>query len=128
MSLIVRQPNNWEKLERSIEEWLTTVMDNLERRLRAGSWLRAAGKTEPLGKVQKTSVTLATPDTPARHHSWTQILMVPVTVVPDPADGEPILFFDEEALRLARDDPRVGCIICSMSLDEGWDTPCEGEL
>lgn len=113
----------------SLRLWLELKFSRLERWFRFGGPSRAAGKTDSAGKVRLTSDTAATPVTPvtlAKHHTWTQIMLVPVTVVPDPDDGEPMLFLDEEAFRLAKEDPRVGCLHCSMSLDEGWDIPCDG--
>lgn len=115
-----------EKIEVYFHGWVKNILERLSF-LKISEPPRAAGKAESVGKVWQTSDTSDTLDTPVKHHTWSQIILVPVEIVPDPKDGEPVLFIDQETCyRLATEDPRVGCLDCNMSLDEGWDTPCEG--
>src|SRR5687768_6561306 len=129
MELMTHPPLYGDRQKKKLMAWLEYKIWRAEQRSKAAESLRAGDKEIRFGKVQQTSDTSATPVTAvtsARHHSWSQIMLVPVTVVPDPRDGEPLLFLDEDEFNLAREDPRIGCLHCNMSLHEGWDRPCEG--
>jgi hypothetical protein len=62
------------------------------------------------------------PDTDTRQHTWREIRVTPVTVMPG-LDGEPI------TIELPDEAPsvQVGCFTCNMGLEEGYEVGCPGQ-
>jgi hypothetical protein len=61
-------------------------------------------------------------------HVWQQIMIIDdVEVLPDPDhDGAVIIVNKNSQLEAAKEDARVGCMICGKSLDEAYGTECTG--
>lgn len=118
------------------EQWFRRVIARVRRGKSREHSMGAAGLSElerrDTSESMLTSATLASIFgiqenlRESAAHVWVQILMLPVEILPDPSDGEPVILYDDDQYQHSKDDPRIGCLLCNMSLDQGWDTPCPG--